>query len=506
MAENPKLEITISGEAGPAGATAGPAQPHQPILPAEPRPFVEPQTRSSVNAENVARFASERADILEKIGALRESRNKAKAAGPEAEAFDSETSRYEMARLKQDLQTVNDVLRALGATAEQITPHIRKADDSLKSDTYRLRPEPGPRKASLPPVDEPETYKLGAAPKRYNPEAEDTKYRERVDAIRDAANRERMEREARAAEEEKQRRAYTRRRGERFQKYRQFRADRVAKRFGHAATATQFAGTFLPRGLGKYAQYGSLALRGAGRSVQASAAAGGSGAAVGTSAGLVALGAVALGTAAALGTVTAAGYKLNEWLDQAVGRYGKFGPQTATERGLVFGEGVQRDIRRAQEMDAVLAKYVRNTFELDQSWEEFKKTLINDLGPILNRLIQVLTGIIDQLAKFSDLYFDFTWEKFGDFLVDQLVQAAEDILFLSNQRELLELLKQWKKEVDQDRKRNQDGRHDKEAEAFLTQFLKMPAALRAAGVPMKRPFPHRRPQGPHRPRRLMPVP
>jgi hypothetical protein len=514
MADNPRLEITISGDAGtgPSAPQPSPGAPHAPIQPSGPRPFEQPKGRGELNAENVARFASERSDVLEKIKALEAKQQRGKDSGVDADDFDAAGTRKEIERLRRDLETIDDVLRMLGARAEQVAPQIRKAADSLGSDTYRLRPEPAPRTAGTPFTGEPGTYKLGPEPERYNPDAEDQQARERVESIRNAAMQAKAARIAAQEAQTREAKQYRRRRDERYNRYRKFKGGQTRKRFDTAANALQFGGAFMGRG-GRYAQFASLALRRGGRMAQtaseAGAGAGGGMQIAGASVSALALGAA--GAAVALGLVTAAGYKLNEWMERAVGRYGSFGQQTATERGRILGEGAVRDIARARELDAVLAKYVRASFELDQSWEDFKATLINDFGPVL---IEFLNG----LREFIDFFNGKTGANgvseggpgkevlvdFGSLLKVELTGGG-----------LINMVRRW---MDADFKDKQDKAAKqaqeeaaRRANGFLNDFLKLPQHMKGVAigaiVPAPRPFPHRpRHQHPPHPPRLMPVP
>jgi hypothetical protein len=86
-------------------------------------------------------------------------------------------------------------------------------------------------------------------------------------------------------------------------------------------------------------------------------------------------------------------------VDKMVERYGYFGPQTAATRGQVEGEGIIRDIQRAQRLDNVLAQYVRASFEVEQQWEDFKAQLLIQFGPSLIELLKQIKELIEFVDK-----------------------------------------------------------------------------------------------------------
>ena len=197
MADNPKLEITISGDTagtgtGPPQPIGRPAEPTQAPQPSEPRAFQQPPSRGDLNAENIAKLVAERESILGKMQE-KESKRGNRSASEQAATFDP-TRSESIAELQKQLETVDDVLRLLGATAEQVAPKIKEAAES----TYKLAAKPKSGRRSVAPDDQP-SYRLGPVPARPNPEAEEAERQQRVEDIYTAAmhaRRKRAEEEA----------------------------------------------------------------------------------------------------------------------------------------------------------------------------------------------------------------------------------------------------------------------------------------------------------------------
>ncbi|MCC7422533.1 MAG: hypothetical protein IT428_19815 [Planctomycetaceae bacterium] len=202
-------------------------------------------------------------------------------------------------------------------------------------------------------------------------------------------------------------------------------------------------------------------LRGGGQSAGTGAAAGGESGAAAAAGGRLA---GALGGAATAAGVVVGGFlaakvaadKLADAFDSAVKRYAEFAPQTAMAQGRAEVANTMGDLRRAQMLDANLARFVELQSRSEQAIENFRAHLLDMLA---TRFLPAAEKIVEFMEKYWPL---------ATGIADGLIEGTIDAVMLGR-KDLGEVLKAQKKllGIEEDKKREEQNNGDEWMEEFL---------------------------------------